>query len=365
MPISTSTKDPFQLILESEIQDLIKESVAKNLLELYAVGSSDEEVWEELRALVGPTVVWVKSSQSHLQFRSLRNSWLANEKFQNNSEICNSTESHISRNGAVGHCTSNSLDLNRVKGISTNINDYNSNRNGYRIDNAVAPFNETAGRNVGGGGGGGGGGARLGFSLSEFAELSLEEVLGTEETVWCPPLGIKGQIDLVVKARILSNSVSTSSDTNKNKKYNNSVIMPLELKTGKASMQIAHRAQVMLYVLMLVLREHSASDLISEENSVSETKLLGNANANASDNMNDVMTSEEPDPSQSRQQYPPTHGLLLYLNRDGTKCETVTPKWQEICSLVISRNDLAGHIKHSSSLVRIYDLLFTRNQFLH
>ena len=362
MPISTSTKDPFQLILESEIQDLIKESVAKNLLELYAVGSSDEEVWEELRALVGPTVVWVKSSQSHLQFRSLRNSWMAKEKFQNNSEICNSTESHISRNGAVGNCTSNSLDLNRVKGISTNINDNSSNRNGYRIDNAVAPFNETAGRNVGGGGGGGGGGgARLGFSLSKFSELSLEEVLGTEETVWCPPLGIKGQIDLVVKARILSNSVSASSDTNKNKKYNNSVIMPLELKTGKASMQIAHRAQVMLYVLMLVLREHSASDLISEENSMSETKLLGNANTNAGDNMNDVM---ELDPSQSRQQYPPTHGLLLYLNRDGTKCETITPKWQEICSLVISRNDLAGHIKHSSSLVRIYDLLFTLHQFL-
>ena len=48
---------------------------------------------------------------------------------------------------------------------------------------------------------------------------------------------------------------------------------------------------------------------------------------------------------------PPVHGLLLYLNGDATKCETIQPKWTEICSLILSRNDLACHIKHSASLV--------------
>ena len=48
---------------------------------------------------------------------------------------------------------------------------------------------------------------------------------------------------------------------------------------------------------------------------------------------------------------PPTHGILLYLNSEGTKSETVTPKWLEICSLVHSRNDLAGHINHANNMV--------------
>ena len=71
---------------------------------------------------------------------------------------------------------------------------------------------------------------------------------------------------------------------------------------------------------------------------------------------------------------PPTHGLLMYISGDdkdtnraygkgqgqgqaqgqsqnGVKCEVVTPTWSEICSLVISRNDLAGHIVHATEMV--------------
>lgn len=45
------------------------------------------------------------------------------------------------------------------------------------------------------------------FSLSLISSLlfyfifSSEEILGTEETVWCPSLGIKGQMDMVARAR--------------------------------------------------------------------------------------------------------------------------------------------------------------------
>ena len=363
MPISILSRDPSQLILEFEIQDLVKESISKNLLELFAVGCSDVEVWDELRALVGPTVVWVKSSQSHLQGLNLRSGWTANEKFSNKSEIYKGCKSNISCDSTAGNSSSNYFDGNHDKEISTNSNNSNRNRNRYSINSDCGGANSIGNKNSAGarlgvgvevGGGGGGGGARVGFSLSEFSELSLEEVLGTEETVWCPPLGIKGQIDLVVKARILSNSVSPSS--NINKKYNKSVIMPLELKTGKASMQIAHRAQVMLYVLMLFLREHSASDLTSEENSAPEKYTSGSGNP--SERTCSVIKLEGPDPTRSMQLCPSTRGLLLYLNRDGTKCETITPKWQEICSLVISRNDLAGHIKQSNSLVSREDFSF-------
>lgn len=34
--------------------------------------------------------------------------------------------------------------------------------------------------------------------------IFIEEILGSEETVWCPFLGIKGQIDLVARARVRS-----------------------------------------------------------------------------------------------------------------------------------------------------------------
>ena len=85
--------------------------------------------------------------------------------------------------------------------------------------------------------------------------------------------------------------------SNINKKYNKSVIMPLGLKTGKASMQIAHRAQVMLYVLMLFLREHSASDLTSEENSAPEKYTSGNGNP--SERTYPVIKLEGPDPTRS------------------------------------------------------------------
>jgi hypothetical protein len=125
------------------------------------------------------------------------------------------------------------------------------------------------------------------------------------------------------------------------------VIIPVELKTGKASLQISHRAQVMLYVLMLVVREHSSRsvDAINDMSRGRKVEKEGEGQVSS---------------SQDRTSHPvnytvlqtPTHGVLLYLNSESTKCETISPKWAEICALIISRNDYAGHIKHSNSLVR-------------
>lgn len=56
------------------------------------------------------------------------------------------------------------------------------------------------------------------------------EVQGKEDTVWCPMLGIKGNIDMII---------ATSGDSSR-------FVTPIELKTGKwrPNTAVAHRAQV-------------------------------------------------------------------------------------------------------------------------
>lgn len=59
----------------------------------------------------------------------------------------------------------------------------------------------------------------------------IDTIEDIEENFWCPELGVKGKVDLTVQVKDST--------------------MPLELKTGKASMSLEHRGQVMLYVLMM------------------------------------------------------------------------------------------------------------------
>lgn len=56
-----------------------------------------------------------------------------------------------------------------------------------------------------------------------------------EENLWVPEFGIKGKVDITVKT-----------------KYDGKLkIMPIELKTGRASGSAEHRGQVILYVIMM------------------------------------------------------------------------------------------------------------------
>lgn len=57
---------------------------------------------------------------------------------------------------------------------------------------------------------------------------SIEDI---EENIWCPDLGLKGKVDVSVK-------------TNMN-------MMPLEIKTGRATVSLEHKGQVMMYVMMM------------------------------------------------------------------------------------------------------------------
>ncbi len=137
-------------------------------------------------------------------------------------------------------------------------------------------------------------------------DLHLKEVLSKEETIWSPSLGLRGQIDLIVLGEI-----SDTSHSNQ-KRYLN--LIPIELKTGKWRLEslVGHRAQIILYVLMIMIRENISR--------------LSNHYCS---------------------------GLLLYLNSNPseTKWEVIQPTWGEIRALIQTRNILAYHIKESHSQV--------------
>ena len=76
-----------------------------------------------------------------------------------------------------------------------------------------------------------------------------------EEVIHSPVLGIKGQIDMVARAKFKSCARPASSTTNGLV----DVWLPIEFKTGKwrPSTVTGHRAQVILYILTLMVRERS------------------------------------------------------------------------------------------------------------
>lgn len=60
---------------------------------------------------------------------------------------------------------------------------------------------------------------------------SIDKILDIEENIWCPELGLKGKVDITVQSKVAT--------------------IPIELKTGRSSMSLEHRGQVMLYLLMM------------------------------------------------------------------------------------------------------------------
>ncbi|CAH1985188.1 unnamed protein product [Acanthoscelides obtectus] len=59
----------------------------------------------------------------------------------------------------------------------------------------------------------------------------IDTIDDIEENIWCTELGFKGKVDINVKS--------------------GSQLMPLELKTGRASVSLEHRGQVMMYIMMM------------------------------------------------------------------------------------------------------------------
>lgn len=62
--------------------------------------------------------------------------------------------------------------------------------------------------------------------------ISIQDI---EENLWVPEFGIKGKVDITVQTVFEGKSQ----------------IMPIELKTGRASGSAEHRGQVILYIIMM------------------------------------------------------------------------------------------------------------------
>ncbi|KAF4566186.1 Tripartite DNA replication factor [Pleurotus pulmonarius] len=80
---------------------------------------------------------------------------------------------------------------------------------------------------------------------SQTALLALSEFYGSEEDIWSPEYGLKGKIDAVVEA-IISENLSPIRPP-----VVNSQTLPFEIKTGKTVAGMEHRAQTMLYALLI------------------------------------------------------------------------------------------------------------------
>lgn len=121
-------------------------------------------------------------------------------------------------------------------------------------------------------------GKRSGSAAAEKATICIPKIIDLEENIWSVMFGIKGKVDATVfmkykeipKSSGSSGSSSSngsgsrgcnSNNNNNNSAYsstnnnnNNSFaqkIVPFELKTGHATTSVSHRAQTLLYTLML------------------------------------------------------------------------------------------------------------------
>jgi CRISPR/Cas system-associated exonuclease Cas4 (RecB family) len=124
-----------------------------------------------------------------------------------------------------------------------------------------------------------------------------EEVEVVEEPLVSPQLGLKGNIDMIVKAKI------SSSDPNS---VTRRALVGIELKTGHSqTTQNAHLAQLTLYILM----------------------MKSSYGVDTSQITNEICTTES--------------GILLYLNNESIRAVNVAPSLSEIKSLICQRNFVA------------------------
>lgn len=96
-------------------------------------------------------------------------------------------------------------------------------------------------------------------SLKNNFQGSINSIQDIEENIYIPKLGIKGRIDVTAEVNI-----------NSRRK-----IMPLEVKTGRASYSLEHKGQVILYLMMMAFRDQDIDTgllLYLKENSMQEIK---------------------------------------------------------------------------------------------
>lgn len=85
----------------------------------------------------------------------------------------------------------------------------------------------------------------ISFQADEFMGR-IDDICDIEENIWLPKFGLKGKIDVSVRAKSGPKAVS---------RY-----MPIELKTGRASFSAEHTGQLIIYQMMMSEMEQSPID---------------------------------------------------------------------------------------------------------
>lgn len=82
-----------------------------------------------------------------------------------------------------------------------------------------------------------------------MSRLAISSVHDIEEDVWSPRLGLKGKIDASVQS-VLAEPPNPASPRGRE----DHLVMPFEIKTGRSTSVMQHRAQTMLYTQMMADR---------------------------------------------------------------------------------------------------------------
>ncbi|KAI8599104.1 DNA replication factor Dna2-domain-containing protein [Dissophora ornata] len=80
--------------------------------------------------------------------------------------------------------------------------------------------------------------------------LCVNKILDIEENIWSPMFGLKGKIDATLQVVLGTSKKNAGSSPTDSR----TLTVPFELKTGKKSNVISHRAQTMLYTLLMTDR---------------------------------------------------------------------------------------------------------------
>ncbi|CCL99895.1 uncharacterized protein FIBRA_01920 [Fibroporia radiculosa] len=137
--------------------------------------------------------------------------------------------------------------------------------------------------------------------------LAISKLHDIEEDIWSPTYGIKGKIDASVNAVISEVEEGVGFFKGPAKTTTQNWTMPFEIKTGRAGAGMEHRAQTMLYTLLMAER----------------------------------YGSEVPS------------GLLYYTRSD--EVVRVPAARNEIHSLLVARNELAGYMMRRMGIPRPLD----------
>ncbi|KAG1804110.1 Dna2-domain-containing protein [Suillus subaureus] len=88
-------------------------------------------------------------------------------------------------------------------------------------------------------------------AANQSSLLAISQLHDVEEDIWSPTYGLKGKVDATVQAVIAESTIDKHV---KKEPLRSTHTMPFEIKTGRAVAGMEHRAQTMLYTLLIAER---------------------------------------------------------------------------------------------------------------